>query len=224
MAVKTNILSYKSYKGREFRNSNGVPSGEPSYLIVKVFATKKPKAEISVLHGWFSESRGFGGTSGDKLTVTGGELYGLCVSVLNSDAALMGLIDKLAEAAEHHTPGTVAWRIRKDAARWWVLANHENPTDLVDEERKNYAFNNKRFKIGDVVYATNSWNHRVLYRLTGERFDWHCYLGGGWRFSVPGCDAPQERWGFPTEGMKDWPVVDSWGAAPPAVATPAVAS
>lgn len=181
---KTQLLIFKTYRGKRFSiqmRSNGM---DPQGVVVKVFGTKKPKAEITVETGWFSDSRGYGGTSTRKLTLTDPGAVEICRGVLADDAALGALIDWVGE--NYASLGGVSDRL----PRWWLLAQQENPSQFVTKERRELAFADKKFAAGEKVLYTHTYPARVV-ELTGERFDWTDYFGGGWRFSFPGVDAPQ---------------------------------
>lgn len=175
-AFTTQVTRYKSYTSKSFdirMSANGI---DPQYVVVKVMNTKRPTAEVSVGVGYFSESRGYGGTSNKFVRLTDPNLVAVCRGVLVDDSGIAALIDLLIERGESlEYAGETVVRLLK---RWWVLAQQENPSAFVTEERRRKAFDDKRFSVGD----------RVRYRsseavVTGEGFDWSDWSGGGWRFS-----------------------------------------
>lgn len=193
-SFKTTSLGDKLYRAKIFTISMSGNGIDPQDVKVKVLNIKKPTAEVSVGIGWFSDSRGYGGQSNKFVRLTDLELVSLCRGVLADDTGIAPLIDMLTEKAEQlkYAGGTFVNLI----ARWWVLAQQENPTAFVAAERKQKAFDDKRFKVGDrVAYRSRHGFANIEATITGERFDWADWRGGGWRFSFEanrgGYDVPQ---------------------------------
>lgn len=179
-------LKYNSYTGRIYANwltSNG---GDPTDLTIKVFNTKKPKAEVSVGIGWFSESRGVSGTSPTAVTFKDAETVALCRAAVANETALAPLVDKVLETVENDATytGTKAKRL---LARWFVLANSDNPNGLVNDERRERAREDKPFAVGDKVLYHGRHNFHlspVPGTVTAERFEWSAHFGGGWLYTT----------------------------------------
>jgi hypothetical protein len=190
-----NLPKYKSYAGKSFDISMSSNGTDPQHLVVKVFNTKKPKAQIEVHIGWFSDSRGYGGTSAKTIITFDPETVLLCRAALKDDAAVAPLIDKVLESDAAINPLTAAilksGQVKRLLARWWVLAQQERPDQFINEERKERAFADKKFAIGEQVL------YRPLFRssvpvpvtITSERFEWvpHLYENG-WRFGFTHSD------------------------------------
>ncbi len=187
--ITTSRTNYKSYSMKYF--SIRVPNGnDPQAVTVKVFNTKKPKAEVSVGIGWFSESRGYGGQSQKKITITDPNVVALCRACLTDDSGISPLIDNINEGK---SVTTVDDRVKALLNRWWVLAQQENPTAFIDTERKQRAFEDKKFSVGEtVIYIPRHEYIPQTVTITQERFEWG-WDGGGWRFSFPGAEAEQSR-------------------------------
>lgn len=197
MPFTSQRIFYQSYQAKRFTVRISANGCDPGSVLVKVFVGKKPKAEVSTEVGYYSESRGYGGTSARKFTLTDEVAVMLCRAAIVNDNALPALVDELLGRPD---PGNAveAYRmagVRRGLARWWLLAQQDNPDAFIAEERRAAAFANKKFKIGDVVmfHSRHGGPARGPFAITGERFDWHPYLGGGWRFGVPGIDAPQSE-------------------------------
>lgn len=188
-AFRTNTRKYKTYTGKTFSISLSSNGSDPDTVVVKVFNTKKPKAEVAVYVGSFSESQGVGFSTGKTLAITDPEAVALCRGVLADDTGIAPLIDKLTDL---NPTGYTATRAMTNLARWWVLAQQENPTAFVTAERKQKAYDDKRFAIGDrVVYHSRHGGNSMEGVITAEAFDWADWSGGGWRFQIPGVNAPQ---------------------------------
>ena len=164
-------LQYKSYTGMEFsiRTPNG---SEPQSLTVKVFTGKKPRAEVLVGNGWFSESRGYGGMSTKNMGITDPTIVQLCIEAIKSNDALPPLIDRLQEDTSHPLVARIA--------RWWLLSRQENISTFLMEERKA----NKPFGIGDAVLMNG-----ISVVIARERF---CPMSQMWHFAPEGgCEKSQ---------------------------------
>lgn len=180
----TTVRNYKTYRSKWFDirvSSNGA---DPSTVVVKVFATKKPKAEIQVYVGSFSESRGVGFSSGTTISTTDPDTVLLCKRALTDDTALVVLIDKLNERED-----AAAYRIARVLRllnRWWVLAQQESTSVFIDAERRALAFDRKDFAVGDAVaYHSRHGGHAATgLTITAEKFEWHPYFGGGWKYTA----------------------------------------
>jgi hypothetical protein len=191
MSITSNFMGYKSYVGVRF--NNGAPNGHPCILQVKVFTGKKERAEVSVLTGHFSESRGVGSTSTKTLKVTNPETVALCKAAVKfGTGAVMPLVDKLQEEG----PEVNRKQIAAAAARWFNLSTVENVSRFVDEENRDRAFADKKFAVGDkVMWIGNPmgsyYDQRKEVTITSERFEWHPYMGGGWRYGSEKGNSPQ---------------------------------
>lgn len=188
-AFTTRSVFYKSYRAKVFSIRMSSNGSDPLGVTVKVTTAKKPTAEVSVGIGYFRVSRGVGGTTNKFVRFTDPETVALCRACLTDDSAIAGLIDMLTEKAE--SLKYAGARVVELATRWWVLAQQENPTAFVEAERKQRAFEDKRFAVGDRVRYSRGCGPAEDVTITGEQFDWHPYMGGGWRFSFPGVNAPQ---------------------------------
>lgn len=178
----TETVNYKSYRSKWFNirlSSNG---SDPQHVVVKVMNTKKPTAEIRCEVGSFSESQGVGFSHGKFVRTNDPELVAMCRAALTDDSAIAGLIDMVNEKAEGlKYAGSVVIRLLN---RWWVLAQQESPSAFIDAERKQAAFDDKKFSVGErVIYWSRHGLGSQEVTITSEEFDWHPYFGGGWRYS-----------------------------------------
>lgn len=177
--VNATPLRYKSYTGVIY--TSHAPNGEPGSITVKVYATKKPKADVIIGTGWFSESRGYGGESGSTATITNPDAIALCRAAIATPDAIPGLIDKMIEMGANGeilpklVPGN-EWKRKAytdKLSRFWTLANVDNPSAFVDNERRERAFADKKFNVGDrVVYCSRHTGRRSEEaNITAEHFD-----------------------------------------------------
>ncbi len=181
---KSTARNYKTYRSKWFTfplSSNG---SDPDTVVVKVYNTKKPKAEIQVYVGSFSESRGVGYSDGKTISTTDAETVLLCRRALTDDTAVVVLIDKLNErndAAAYMTD-----RVLRLLNRWWVLAQQESVSAFIDAERRAFAFDRKPFAVGDAVsyHSRHGGMSADGLTITAEKFDWHPYFGGGWNYTA----------------------------------------
>lgn len=188
-------IIFKSYQARTFSINLSTDGQNPSHVTVKVYNTKKPKAEIVVGTGWYSDSRGYGGVSNNGVILTDPGAVAMCKATQVEDAAFAALVDWVVEQEQPVNGGQqYQWdRLRRGLQRWWLLSQQEHPTSFVMAEREQAARNNKKFAVGQTVrYVSRHGIESKVVTLTGERFDYSPVLGGGWRFSFPGVDAPQE--------------------------------
>ncbi len=177
-SFRTTLRNYKSYRSKWFDISMSSNGSDPQTVVVKVFNSKKPKAEVIVYVGSFSESQGVGFSSGKSIIVTDAEAVALCAGTLVDDTGIAPLIDKL---TENGTTGRVLTLL----ARWWVLANQQYPSQFIDNERKSKAFDNKKFAVGDTVeYRDRYGMNPQTGVITSERFEWTAWNGTGWVYSM----------------------------------------
>lgn len=200
MRVRSQVI-YKSYKSREVSNGLGA-GGPPSGLVfrVEMHTTGKLKGQekqckVEFMSGWFSESRGYGGVSKTKSLIVTIESIKLLVREVirtGDTTAVCAFVDNVQEEANEEFLAVVK--------EWWEYASAENAEVLRDQKRREYAFASKVFQIGDVVGRSYEYNH--LYTISGERFEWNSYHGGGWRYSFPGYSGYREHFWIPTEEQK----------------------
>lgn len=191
-SFKSETRKFKSYTHKMLTINMASNGTDPQIVLVKVFNTKKPKAEVSVFVGYFSESRGVGGSSGTKIEVADPEAVALCRGLLADDTGIVPLIDKLNELNLTDYKGD---KVVRNLNRWWVLAQQGSPTAFVEAERRERAFSDKKFAVGDrVIFRDRYSQHEPVEGvISAEVFDYRPYLGGGWRYTIGYITADQAR-------------------------------
>jgi hypothetical protein len=183
--LNTTAPTYRRYKSfTSVSHHNRAPAGEPSTLEIRRY----PKyAEFRVHTGWFSESRGAGYTTARKVQVKDADVLARVDAVLARPQEVTGLfplIDTLAE----RLPDFVLLPLIQ---RWFALAQSDNLSKLIDNERRDRAFADKPFAIGDTVRLMTVYggDYNLRGTVVAEAFDSRPFMFHEWRLTVRWADG-----------------------------------
>lgn len=179
------VVEEKSSKGRKIAIKASGLYCEPISLHLDI----KPRSKeviITTEHAWYKESSGWGGVSKHNITlkyVGDSDPVFLAAKgfLAGDDMALLGVADAIEET------GKTDYRHR-DVRRFYELASQEKPYEYVRKCKRDNAFANCKFKVGDKVTYNRHYGDSKVYEVVSVYFD---EISFEWRVNVPGIGAPQ---------------------------------
>ena len=161
------------------------PYCEPTYLHVEIKPRLK-RVVVSTRSIWFSESRGYGGQSSNKSGVTfsseSDPIYiAAAAFVAGDDMAIVGLADAIEESGQKGPVAKLRW--------FYELARQENPEAYLAKIRRDKAYADCRFKVGDMVLPIHSYGKDPVAVVAVYWSE----AGVEWRVGIKGMDAPQSH-------------------------------
>jgi len=171
-------------KGREIELIR-MPYCEPSSIRIEI----KPRLKRVVITKrsiWFSGMRGYGGQSKGvgsvAFTSTADPIYVAAAAFIAGDSmALLALADAIEESGDKGPKAALR--------RFYELAQQENPEAYLAKIRRDKAYADCRFKVGDMVFLTHSYSAEPKPVVAV----YWCEQSVEWRVGVVGMDAPQSR-------------------------------